>query len=81
LEQCIRSYLIRRNYRPLEGVVADDRQLDKMLQSCGLTADQLLSAYCNAVYSQTQSYVATAKWLGIDRRTVRARIEAASGKP
>ena len=50
-------------------------------ESAELTADQLLSAYCNAVYSQTQSYVATAKWLGIDRRTVRARIEAASGKP
>jgi transcriptional regulator with AAA-type ATPase domain len=78
LEQCIRSYLIRRNYRPLEGVVADDRQLDKMLRTCGLTADQLLNAYCHAVYSQTQSYVATAKQLGIDRRTVRSRVERPS---
>ena len=79
LEQCIRGYLIRGDYCPLDAAVADDRQFDNMLQACELTADQLISAYCNAVYSQTQSYVATAKRLGIDRRTVRARIQPPCG--
>ena len=40
-----------------------------------LDADTLLSRYCTWVYALTGSYVATASRLGIDRRTVRKRVD------
>lgn len=45
------------------------------LQQGNLTADQLLQHYCNWSYQQTGSYEATARQLGLDRRTVKAKIE------
>ena len=41
-----------------------------------LTADELLRRYCTMVYADTGSYQETARRLEIDRRTVRARIDA-----
>lgn len=40
-----------------------------------LSADALLSRYITMVYAQTRSYVTTAQRLGIDRRTVKARVD------
>ena len=45
-----------------------------------LTAEELLNRYCALVYSKTGSYVETAKRLGLDRRTAKARIERGQGK-
>ena len=42
-----------------------------------LTADELLSRYCTLVYAETQSYVETARRLGLDRRTVKSRVDLA----
>ena len=41
-----------------------------------LTADQLLESYCAQVYERTRSYLETARRLGIDRRTVKSKVES-----
>jgi DNA-binding CsgD family transcriptional regulator len=40
-----------------------------------LSADELLSRYVTLVYSRTGSYEETARRLGLDRRTVKAKID------
>jgi hypothetical protein len=40
-----------------------------------LTADELLRRYCTHVHALTGSYQETARRLGIDRRTVRAKVD------
>jgi DNA-binding transcriptional LysR family regulator len=40
-----------------------------------LTVDELIGRYCTLVYAQTGSQAETARRLGLDRRTVRARID------
>jgi hypothetical protein len=42
-----------------------------------LTADEVLNHYASLVYRQCGSYVETAKRLGLDRRTVKARVDGA----
>ena len=77
LEQCVKNVLIRRNYRPsrggsrdvVEAFAADTRE-------GRLTADELLGRYVTIVYSRTGSYEETARRLGLDRRTVKAKIDA-----
>ena len=79
LEQCVKNVLIRRNYRPARaargrsggGVRAARRARG------GLTADELLARYVTIVYSRTGSYEETARRLGLDRRTVKAKVDAA----
>ena len=41
-----------------------------------LTADELLQRYVTIVYSRTGSYEETARRLGLDRRTVKAKVDA-----
>jgi transcriptional regulator with AAA-type ATPase domain len=76
LEQCVRSLLIRKEYRPVRTHALSAR--DEFMTAVGkgaLTADELLSKYCTLVYSQTGSYQETARRLRLDRRTVKARID------
>jgi len=42
-----------------------------------LTAEELLGAYVTTVYSRTGSYEETARRLGLDRRTVKAKVDTA----
>jgi DNA-directed RNA polymerase specialized sigma24 family protein len=42
-----------------------------------LTADELLGRYVTLVYSRTSSYEETARRLGLDRRTVKSKVDAA----
>ena len=77
LDQCIKNVLIRRDYRPsrppsagpLEEVIDDFR-------NARVSADQLLSHYCTMVYRRTGSYEETARRLGIDRRTVKSKVDS-----
>jgi hypothetical protein len=41
-----------------------------------LSADEVLRRYCTLVYAQTGSYQETGRRLGLDRRTVREKIDA-----
>ncbi|MGA2197672.1 MAG: hypothetical protein ABSH40_20580 [Bryobacteraceae bacterium] len=40
-----------------------------------LSADELLSRYVTIVYSRTRSFEETARRLGLDRRTVKAKVD------
>jgi transcriptional regulator with PAS, ATPase and Fis domain len=80
LEQCVRNVLVRKEYRParpLEPTEPTARQaLFSAIDAGQLTADALLQAYCTLVYSQTGSYDATARRIALDRRTVKAKVDA-----
>ena len=69
LEQCVRSVVVRGDYAPSIVAPKEPAVLDGRM-----TEDQLLRWYTNLVYKQTGSYQETARRLGIDRRTARARI-------
>lgn len=76
LEQCVRNVLIRQSYRPLADA-GGDRFADRFARG-ELTADEVLNHYARLVYGQCGSYVETARRLGLDRRTVKARVEGGS---
>ena len=40
-----------------------------------LSVEELMSGYCSLVYTQTGSYEKAARRLGLDRRTVKAKID------
>ncbi len=80
LEQCVRNIMIRREYHPTPapGKGGGGEVIDRFTQdvtSGSLTADALLGRYCTLVYARTGSYVEAAERLGLDRRTVKARID------
>jgi hypothetical protein len=74
LEQCTRNVLVRKEYRPPARGSPVSSRID--LRDADLTADELLESYCAQVYERTGSYLETARRLGIDRRTVKSKIES-----
>jgi len=75
LEQCVKNVLIRRNYRPSQQSAEDPA--DEFAQDARagrLTAEDLLTRYVTLVYSRAGSYEETARRLGLDRRTVKAKV-------
>jgi Sigma-54 interaction domain len=71
LDQCVKNVLIRRDYKPPRITL----NIQKDFEAGVYTADELLVRYCNIVYGQTGSYEETARRLGIDRRTVKAKVQ------
>jgi len=79
LEQCVRNVLIRRDYKPSAPPAnAPEDDLANRFRSGKLTAEQLLCRYCAFVYGRTGSYEETARRLGLDRRTVKAKVDLAA---
>ena len=79
LEQCVRNVMIRGSYQPsTAGPRPESRAsfVDALFDGA-LTADELLRRYCTLVYARTRNYLDTARRLGIDRRTVRAKVDPA----
>jgi len=77
LEQCVRNVIIRRSYRPLETASASSEdELVRRFREGEFTADALLARYAAQVYRLTGSYEEAARRMGLDRRTVKAKIEA-----
>jgi MoxR-like ATPase len=72
LEQCVRNVLVRKEYRPAGRSVA----FPPHMAESTLTAEELLEAYCAQVYERSGSFVETARRLGLDRRTVKSKVEA-----
>ena len=78
LEQCVRNVMIRGEYRPTEVAPVGPREgLAEAFVSGALTAEELLRRYCTLVYARTGSYQETARRLGLDRRTVKDRVDPA----
>ena len=83
LEQCVRNVMIRGEYWPHESpgtAVAEDARKQWLLdaEQCTCTADNLLAGYCAWAHAQLGTYEATARALGIDRRTVKSKVDQAS---
>ena len=78
LEQCVRNVLIRKGYTPQAAPPKDPRSrlADEFCEGV-LTADEVLDRYCTVVYAQTGNYAEAARRLGLDRRTVKTRIDEA----
>jgi hypothetical protein len=69
--------MIRGSYAPARAAAPDARA--RLLESVGsgaLSAEDLLRRYCTLVYAQTGSYQETGRRLGLDRRTVREKVDA-----
>ena len=76
LEQCVSSVMIRGRY-----VATNQNSPEPPLPNWvglavkgDLNAEQLLQHYCDWIYRQKGSFEGAAKHLGIDRRTVKAKI-------
>lgn len=79
LEQCVRNVIIRRSYQPMASATDQDNDQDSYVRRMlagSLTMDELAGYYAALVYRQTSSYEETARRLGVDRRTVKAKVES-----
>jgi hypothetical protein len=79
LGQCVSNVLIRREYLPRGATrtAGDDprREVTEEILAGRLSADEVLDRYCTLVFAETGSYQEAARRLGLDRRTVKARVE------
>lgn len=74
LEQCVRSVLVRREYRPPDSRGEERPGWLQQAERGALTADELLDAYCLLVHKQQGGYEQAARVLRLDRRTVKSRV-------
>ncbi|MDF1836327.1 MAG: sigma 54-interacting transcriptional regulator [Planctomycetota bacterium] len=82
LEQCARAVLVRGQYRPgPTSVSAKDAGWTGPIAALELSADELLTSYCVQVFQEVGTYEGAARRLGLDRRTVRARVVGAGVAP
>ncbi len=76
LEQCVKNVLIRKNYQPSRPRARNAvEQFARDVRGGRLSADELLTHYVTLVYSRSGSYEETARRLGLDRRTVKAKVD------
>ncbi|MBN2450096.1 MAG: sigma-54-dependent Fis family transcriptional regulator [Lentisphaeria bacterium] len=73
LDQCVRNILVRSEYYPGRRPASDG--FEDAFRAGKLSADEVLSRYCTQVYALTGNYQETARRLGLDHRTVKARID------
>ncbi|HKR62123.1 MAG TPA: sigma 54-interacting transcriptional regulator [Thermoanaerobaculia bacterium] len=77
LEQCVRSVMLRGEYRATSAPTSDARNaIASSVLSGTFTADDLLRNYTTLLYAKTRNYSQVAERLGVDRRTVRAKVDA-----
>ncbi|NOZ41059.1 MAG: sigma-54-dependent Fis family transcriptional regulator, partial [Planctomycetes bacterium] len=79
LEQCVRNVLVRQKYEPQRQAKPQEMGSGtadwlREAEQGTLTFAELLS-YCTAVYAKVGSYQQTAEVLGLDRRTVRSKMD------
>ena len=77
LEQCVRNLLLRREYRPVAAAARSDPEaaLVAGVRAGRLSAEELLTGYVTLVYSRSGTYEEAARLLGLDRRTVKAKVD------
>jgi transcriptional regulator with PAS, ATPase and Fis domain len=75
LEQCVRSVMIRREYRPVSNQIHDqDERMTISFREGILSLEEICRLYCTHIYASVGSYVETARRLKIDRRTVKKYV-------
>jgi hypothetical protein len=78
LEQCVRNVMVRGEYRPPRPAPHGVREeLASAFLGGALTVDAMLRRYCTLVFAQTRSYDGAARRLGIDRRTMKEKVDPA----
>ncbi len=80
LDQCVRNVLVRGEYHPArgeggEGDTGPWHSFTRRMQRGEMGAEQVLSGYCSWVYRLEGTYEGAARVLGLDRRTVKAKID------
>lgn len=75
LEQCVRNIMIRGSYVPVEPSREDlSTQVLEQWYQGGLTLNEVIRSYCRYVYQKTGNYVEAGARLGVDRRTLKAKV-------
>jgi transcriptional regulator with GAF, ATPase, and Fis domain len=75
LEQCVRNVMIRGAYHPAPRDQSGRERLAEEIERGRLTVDELVRRYVTQEYSRAGSYLEAARRLGLDRRTVKARVD------
>lgn len=77
LEQAVRRILLNGRYECVDagGARGEEEALAAQFRDAGLTATELLSRYCRALYERMGSYEQVARHIELDRRTVKKYIE------
>jgi len=78
LEQCVRSVLLRRDYRGKEiqkiETVSLKQKLSQGILDQDITVPFLVSGYCKLLYDTAGTYEKVANLTGLDRRTIKKHI-------
>jgi hypothetical protein len=77
LEPCVRNVTIRGESRPRGHRAESDDDLGAAIAAGSLTAGELIRRYGTIVFARGGNYLETARRLGLDRRTVKDRVDPA----
>lgn len=79
LEQCVRSVLLRRDYKGkkpgLKRPASLCEELVQGIKDQNMPVARLISGYCNLLYEKLGTYEKVARQTGLDRRTIKKHIE------
>jgi transcriptional regulator with AAA-type ATPase domain len=77
LEQCVRNILVHNHWQPRgSGAPAAGLQsASREFQQATASMDRIQSSYCTIAYWKAGSFERAARQLGIDRRTVKAKLD------
>lgn len=78
LEQCVRSVLLRRDYKGQQKdedkTLSLTQQLLQGISDRNISVPNLVSGYCRLLYDHTGTYEQVAQLTGLDRRTIKKHI-------
>lgn len=78
LEQCVRNILIRNDYQPARSTHGKPKGgVYTALENRSLKLNELIQWYCTTVYSESDGYEDAARKLGVDPRTLKAKVDPA----
>jgi hypothetical protein len=79
LEQCVLNVAVRGEYRgpgrASQPPKSASSELATAFVDASLDAERLLDVYCTLAYDRTGSFSEAGRKIGIDRRTVKARLD------
>ena len=78
LEQCVRSVILRRDYKGKKKEEREEvpltRELIEGIRGRNISVPALISGYCRLLYDKAGSYEKVARQTGLDRRTIKKYI-------